>query len=164
MAGLIDNLVLEQYDSSTGEFLGCYKVMNNEDIQSESEDAEEILFALKSQSINSAIIINFMDMVNSEKLKLLEKRSDVNYDIEDQDHYTNNMLPFVQTDFLLEEVSNLKLETLQNNDVTIKQQVKKINKDRYSALAYGLWYIKNFLDGEVDYNPDNSVADFLIIN
>ena len=83
--GLVDNLVLEQIDPQTGESLGCWKTMNT-DQESELDDAEEVLYVLKAQAINHFIIVNFIDMVESGKLKLLEKRADTSHEMEDQDY------------------------------------------------------------------------------
>jgi ribonucleoside-diphosphate reductase alpha chain len=85
-------------------------------------------------------------MVESEKLQLLEKRINTNYDVDDQDYIKNNVIPFIQTDVLIEEVANLKLEKLPSGKLTVKQQTKRIDKDKFSSLAYGLYYIKTFED------------------
>lgn len=161
--GLIDNLVLEQVDPHTGESLGCWKVMNTEQ-DSELNDAEEILYDLKAQSNNSEVIVNFIDMIESKKLQLLEKRIDANYDIEDEDYMRNEVLPFMQTDFLLEEIANLKLKTLPSGKFTVEQQTRRIDKDRYSALAYALWYIKEYEDEGAVINTEIDTIDYLLIN
>lgn len=162
-AGLVDALTLEQVDPSTGDILGCYKTMNTEQ-ESETEDAEEILYELKAQGINHDIIVTFIDYIEGGKLQLLEKRNDVNYDISNTDYFVDKTLPFIQTDQLLEEIANLKLKTLGNGKLSIEQQARKINKDRFSALSYGLWYIKTFEDNYEEDNSANSIADYLFIN
>lgn len=162
--GLIDNLILDQTDPNTGEYLGCYKVMNDEEYESENPEAEEILFALKSQGINHEVIVNFIDFVEAEKMQLPERRTDSNYDIEDMDFYTNEILPYIQTDRFLEEVSNLKIKTLGSGKFGIEQQTRSVDKDRYSAISYGLWYIKNFEDEFEEANSGKDMSDFLLIN
>ena len=161
--GLIDNLVLEQVDPNTGESLGCWKTVNT-DQESELDNAEEVLYSLKSQGINSEIIVNFIDMVEGKKLQLLEQKTDTNYDIQDEDYIKSEILPYLQTDHLLEEVANLKLRVLANGRFTVEQQTKRIDKDRYSALAYALWYIKTEED---DYEVEDTsidASDYLLIN
>ena len=161
--GLVDNLVLEQIDPQTGESLGCWKTMNT-DQESELDDAEEVLYVLKAQAINHFIIVNFIDMVESGKLKLLEKRADTSHEMEDQDYLHNETLPYLQTDLLLEEIANLRLRVLDTKKLTVDQQTRKINKDRYSALAYGLWYINEFEDNVYNSNKDYDITEFLLIN
>ena len=161
--GLIDQLVLDQIDPNTGESLGCWRVSNSEQ-ESELDDAEEILFDLKAQGINSEIIVNFIDMVDGKKLQLLEKRADTNYDIQDADYFKDKILPYLQTDHLLEEIANLKLKTLPSGKFTVEQQTKRIDKDRYSALAYALWYIKYHLDDYAYADSSTGTIDYLLIN
>lgn len=161
--GLQDALILEQVDPNTGDSLGCWKTINTDD-ESELEDADEVLYSLKSQGINSEIIVNFMDMVDSKKLQLLEKRADNSYDKNSIEDTERDVIPYLETDFLLEEVANLKLKPLNSGKFTVEQQTNRINKDRYSALAYVLWYIQNFESDYGDSDSSVSVTDYLLIN
>lgn len=162
MSGLIDSLVLEQIDPVTGESLGCYKTMNT-DIESELDDAEEILYDINASSVNNDVIVNFIDMVSSKKLQLLEKNTDTAYDIQDEDYYESEILPYLQTDLLLEELANLKLKTTSSNKLGVEQEHRRINKDRYSALAYGLYYIDKF-ESEGFQETNSETTDYLLIN
>ncbi|WP_160645403.1 LAGLIDADG family homing endonuclease [Chengkuizengella marina] len=144
-SAIVDEALKETTDPLTGDSLGCWNTINNER-EPELEGAEKILYDLHAQGINSDIIINFIDMIESKKLQLLEKRQDSGYDVSDADYFKNNVLPHLQTDFLLEEIANLKMKKLPSGKYTVERVTKKIDKDRYSALAYGLWYIKQFED------------------
>ena len=75
----------------------------------------------------------------------------------DVDYFKNNILPHIQTDFLLEEVANLKIKKLPSGKYTTEQVTKRIDRDRYSAVAYGLWYIKEFLDRNIEKNKKRLV-------
>jgi ribonucleoside-diphosphate reductase alpha chain len=144
-AGLIDELMKESFDPNTGESFGCWNTSNT-DALPEVNDAETCLFDLKPQSANSEVIVAFIDMVESGKLRLLEKRQNSDYDLNDRENMAENIAPFVQTDMLIEEVANLQLKALPSGKLTIEKVIKKIDKDRFSALAYILWYIKTFED------------------
>ncbi|MBM7598101.1 ribonucleoside-diphosphate reductase alpha chain [Virgibacillus halotolerans] len=141
---IIDEVLKETFDPKTGDSLGCWSTINTDRVP-ESSDAEKIVYDLHSQGINSDIIINFIDMVEAQKLLLLEKVDNANYDINDDDDL-KRIAPFMQTDILIEEIANLKLKELNSGKYTVEQVVRKIDKDRYSAVAYGLWFIKNFED------------------
>lgn len=162
-AGLIDQLILEQIDPFTSESLGCWRTINT-DHESELKTAEEILYSIMAQKNNTEIIVNFMDMVNSGKLKLLEKRADTSKVVEDLDYLKNEVLPFYQTDMLVDELANLKLKTLAGGKLTVEQQTKAVDKDRYSALAYVLWYIKEFEDDYSNTSSSSDIEEFLLIN
>ena len=141
---IIDEVLKETFDPKTGEDLGCWDTINT-DREPEVREAEKIVFDFQAQGINSDMIINFIDMIDGQKVLLLEKIDNTNYDINNDDDI-KRIAPHIQTDILIEEVANLKLKELNNGKYTVEQVVKKIDKDRYSACAMGLWYIKNFED------------------
>lgn len=142
-SGLVDELLKESYDPITKEPLGCFDTINTDNMP-ETEGAEKCVYDLKAQSAQSRIITTFIDMVDSGKLRLLEKRHEnIFSDTEDSD-YEREVLPFLQTDILIEEISNLKIKYLSNGGLTVEKVVSKLNKDRFSALAYLLWYINEF--------------------
>lgn len=143
-SAIIDEALKETFDPQTGENLGCWATINT-DKEPEVKDAEEIIYDFNPQAHNSDMIINFIDMVESKKLLLLEKIDNANYDI-NSDEEVKKIAPYLQTDILLAEVANLRLVEKSNRKYSVEQVVRKINKDRYSAVAMGLWYIKNFED------------------
>lgn len=143
--GLVDELMKESFDPQTGESLGCWNTINT-DAQPEVQGAESCLYDLKPQSANSDIIVAFIDIVESGKLRLLEKRQNADYDLNDKENYVENILPFIQTDFLIEEIANLQLKHLPSGKLSVEKVVRKYNKDRFSSLCYVAWYIKTFED------------------
>lgn len=159
-SGLRDELLKDVLDPATGDSLGCWDTINTED-QPEIPKSPKLVYALTAQGINNDIIINFIDAIESSKLQLLMKNSDNNYDINDSE-YAKRMYPFIQTDLLIEEVANLKLKQTANGKYTIEQLTKRVDKDRYSALAMGLWYIKNFEDRLKDKNTNNPMDFFFM--
>jgi ribonucleoside-diphosphate reductase alpha chain len=144
-AGLVDELLKESYDPVNKEPLGCWDTINT-DNKPESRDAEKCLYDLKAQSAQTRIVTTFIDMVDSYKLRLLEKRpeNELLASNEKNKDFNLNVLPFLQTDLLFEEVSNLKLKHLPSGALTVEKVVNKLNKDRFSCLAYLLWYIIEF--------------------
>jgi hypothetical protein len=140
-----DEALKSTLDPITGEDLGCWDTINTDD-EPEENKAPKILYALTAQGINSDIIVSFIDAIESEKFHLLEKKSNEDYDAQDRDNFNTMIMPHIQTDFLLEEVANLKLKMNQNGKYTVDQITKRVNKDRYSATAMGLWYIKEYED------------------
>lgn len=160
--GLLDELLKETIDPNTGESLGCWDTMNT-DHQPELSDAEPIIYAMLSQGINSDIIVSFIDAIESNKLQLLQKKDNKGYDVNDVDYFKSNVLPHIQTDLFIEEVANLKLKHNSNGKYSIEQLTKRVDKDRYSATAYGIWYIKNFEDN-MEEQKEFDVSSFLFFN
>ncbi|MFR4987267.1 MAG: hypothetical protein ACLUCH_07725 [Lachnospirales bacterium] len=142
--GLLEYLGKEQFDTITNESLGAFKPFN-EKLESAEKYAEEIIFSLKSQHINREIIINFQDYVENKKLRLLKKKDIIDNNLTySNDEIVNKVVPFVQTDLLVDEIANLKLDISELKTFKLSRLSRKIDKDRYSALAYGLYYIKKF--------------------
>ena len=138
-AGLIDEMLKRNTDPVSQRIYDCWDTVNT-DNQSEIPNSEKCVYDLKAQGIQTRIITNFIDLVDSGKLRLLEKR-DPNHPYKDIEL---EILPFAQTDLLFEEVNNLKLKYLHSGALTVEKVVNKLNKDRYSALVYVLWYIMEF--------------------
>ena len=142
-AGLIDELLKESYDPTTGEYLGCWNTMNT-DNQPEVRDAEKCLFDMKAQHFQSKVVADFIDAVESGKLKLLEKKQDTDFSPKDKQNMDLRVLPYIQTDLLFEEIANLKLKHMTNGALSIEKVVKKVDKDRFSALSYLIFYITEY--------------------
>lgn len=157
--GLVDELLRETFDPITGESLGCW-ASTNTDHESEMADAEEILHVITSQGIQHDIIISFIDFVEGGKLRLLEKKPNANYDPNDMDYFNSEILPYLQTDFLIEEISNLKLKQNANRKFSLDRVTTRVDTDRFMALAYGLYYIKNHENVYAQQKSDIDISDY----
>lgn len=138
--GLLEYLGNAQTDPETGEILRGLSPFNDI-LDSADEDAIPVINSFKSTGKNRDIIIEFQKYVQTKKLRLLRKMAisiDSTFgkssDLEEE-------LPFLETDLLINEISNLRLEITNGNKFNIIQNTKKIDKDRYSALTYGLYNI-----------------------
>ncbi|MDM0660120.1 hypothetical protein QTH47_13425 [Clostridium perfringens] len=143
--GLLDELMKVHIDPITGEELEAYDTINT-DHESDEADARKCVFGVNAQGINTDVIVNFMNMVESGKLQLLDKVDQAKVDLSNQDYMMNSFLPSIQTDFFIEEVANLSLKTLNGGKLTVERNTKTMDKDRYSAVAYLLYYIKTYED------------------
>lgn len=142
-SGLIDELLKEAYDPITGEYLGCWNTINT-DNQPEIRDAEKCLFDMKAQRYQSKVVADFIDAVESGKLKLLEKRQESDFTSKERQNIDLYVLPYMQTDLLFEEIANLKLKNMQGGALSVEKVVKKVDKDRFSALSYLIFYITEY--------------------
>lgn len=151
--GLVDRLLEDVTDDETNEELGCWATINTEQKPS-VPDAPPIVYCLKSQGINADIIRTFLDYVESNKLKLLKQFEDIKDDLPKGSDELNLEVACIQTQLFIDEVSNLRLKKTQTT-ITVEQVVKRVDKDRYAATAYLLYYIALFLEKEeVDNDED----------
>lgn len=156
----MDELLKSQYDPQTGEQLECWNTINTDNKPENELEANPCLWDIKAQGIQTKIIIDFIDAVDSGKLKILERRKDSDFTAKERENMERCVVPFVQTDFLFEEVANLKLKKGNGANLMVEKSVKKMDKDRWSALAYVIYYIMEY---ENDY-ASQEYSDMDIIN
>lgn len=92
-------------------------------------------------------------MVESGKLRLLEKVAETQINIPDE-KAVEMFAPYKQTDLLVEEIANLRLKHLPSGKLTIEKVIKRYDKDRFSSLIYALWYIKTFEENIYEQTDD----------
>ncbi|MEK4049929.1 hypothetical protein [Bacillus sp. FSL K6-2839] len=158
--GLIDRLLEDVTDPETNEELGCFDTINTAQ-QPDVTSAPKIIYDLTAQGINGDIIRTFIDYVETGKLKLLKVYDSVKSKTSSNQTATQEEHASIHTQFLVDEVSNLKLKKT-TTSITVEQVQRKIDKDRYSALAYALYYIFLFLEKEdlEEYDEDDDLVYF----
>lgn len=158
--GLVDELLKQHIDPITKETLDCWDTINTEH-EPDIKGSEKCLYALHSQGIQSDIVVKFIDAVESGQLQLLEKHQDNNYMNNNNDYFRNIVLPKIQTDLFIEETANLKIKHMQGGKLSVEQVTKSVDKDRFMAVAYGIWYIKNFEDKNIKKPKQNLSSLFV---
>lgn len=156
--GLLEKLLEDVTDPETNEELGCWGTINTED-KPKVKDAPPIVYGLKAQGINADIIRIFIDGVESNKLKLVKPFDDIKENLGKDIDSNDIETACLQMQVLIDEVANLKLKKTQTS-ITVEQVLKKVDKDRYSATAMGLYYIYQFLDQEENDSDYDFVFDY----
>ena len=146
-SGLVDQLLLDSYDPITGEYLGCFDTINT-DNKPENPNAEKCLFDMKAQGYQTKVVSYFINAVDSGMLKMLIRKQEQDFTDKEREFYDRNVLPFVNTELLFMEIANLKLKVMSGNNLTVEKVVKKIDKDKFSALSYCIFYILEFTNQE----------------
>lgn len=130
-----------QIDPLTGKELPAYDTINTEH-ESDEKDAKPIVWAIQAQKNQTEMVVSFIDSVENGTLQLLErvdqnKIMDIN---ENDDYMINEILAHIRTQNFIDEVSNLTLETISGGRLQVKQVIKA-NKDLFSAVLMGVWYV-----------------------
>jgi hypothetical protein len=90
---------------------------------------------------NSDIINVFMATIANRDVKIPKSESHIRASIKEKDptKLAEKLLPFINTDRLVDEIMNL--EYYQSGNTTkVKQISRGVEKDRYSSFAYGIFY------------------------
>src|SRR5690554_537134 len=137
--GLIDQLVLEIDENPP------YEVVNDDRYNKfKTANSIPMIFVIKSQQAgmkDSDMNGLFMRWVGNGHVKFLESESQAKSRYRGKDEKLNEFLrPFMMTDFLQDEIMNLEYKQSGNN-IQVKQVSRAIQKDRFSALKYGLWWV-----------------------
>lgn len=157
--GLADQLVLPQWDKKR-RYWGPLYVNNDPDVYPypKEEKDKAIIYNIKANAaLNNDIYSNLFIQINNghvqllanerivkEKLLATKKGQKMSYLAKEK-----FLLPYVMTSRLIDELNNLKLKaTGVQGQIAVEQISKRINKDRVSALGYGLYRIKYYEDEE----------------
>ena len=161
-AGLIDALVVTSYGPN-GEIYGPLYVTNDPDNypipRGEEKSPHAVIFNIKANAtMNSEIYSNLYVQINSGNLLLLANERIVKDKLMatkkgQRMNYLSRekfLLPYTMTSRLIDEMNNLKLKASgAAGQIAVEQISRRINKDRVSALGYGLYRIKYYEDKEV---------------
>ena len=161
-AGLIDALVVPSYGPN-GEIYGPLYVTNDPDNypipRGEEKSPHAVIFNIKANAtMNSEIYSNLYVQINSGNLLLLANERIVKDKLMatkkgQRMNYLSRekfLLPYTMTSRLIDEMNNLKLKASgAAGQIAVEQISRRINKDRVSALTYGLYRIKYYEDKEV---------------
>lgn len=141
--GLVDFLVTE-IDKNP-----AYEVVNDDRYDKyKTATSIPMLFNIKSsqRGMKAGDIHNvFASEISNQRVKLLRPASSIkaqHFDEGDMtsEKYAKIAQPFAMTDLLHDEVMNLEYRQ-SGNDTGIKQVSAAVNKDKFSALEYGLYWI-----------------------
>ena len=76
--------------------------------------------------------------------------------IKDSEEYSNLEIPYLLTNVMCEEILNIKYKQ-RGNETTEERVSRRMQRDKYSALKYGLWIVyleelKNKINQDSDYD------------
>lgn len=157
--GLMDYMVKSQIDS-VGDYYPPFGVYNDDDKfykKFRTNDTEDdAIYTIKANApINTEAYSIVQSQIESGKVKfLIEEKIAKNKLLgtsagkamtpEQRDEY---LIPYTLTSILKEEMLNLREEN-EGVNIILKQANKGIKKDKFSALCYGLYYIKQEEDNK----------------
>ena len=152
--GLVDYLVKPQIDPVSNDEYPGFGVYNDDEKYYDKFRTDttitNMLYIIKAQSqLNNDAHANIQTQINSGKVKflidertakarLLAQAQGAKMSVEKRAEY---LKPFVLTSILKEEMMNLREET-EGVNIILKQSNRRIKKDKFSALEYGLYYLK----------------------
>jgi hypothetical protein len=170
--GLVDFMIKSQIDPETGDELPPFGVENDDEglykkFKTDNMERDAMYLIKANAPINTEAHAYVQTQLSSGKIKLLidEREASVklmstkvgqNMTPEQRNEY---LQPFVCTSILKDQMLNL-VEENEGVNIILKQNNKKIKKDKFSAFEYGLYYIK--MDEErKKRRKSHSIADMM---
>ena len=177
--GLMDAMALPSFDQKTGEQFPAYFTFNDEnhlppEIKKEEKEPiprlNAIIYDIKAGSgnedeINSAFLTSvnngstsFLAHERIVKDKLLQTKKGQKMTAYDRRVF---LLPYEMTSRLMDEMNNLRLKpTGIENKYKVERISQSIEKDRFSALEYGLYRVKYYEDKEIFRKKKKNIGQF----
>ena len=177
--GLIDFMTKTQIDPQTGEELPPFGVEGGT-----AEDTNELYKKIRGPGVeeNALYLVKANAPINTQaytytkmqlgsgkikmlinesqaRVKLMSTKVGQNMSPQQRNDY---LMPFVLTDSLKAQTLNL-IEENEGVNIILKQSSRGINKDKFSAFVYGLYYIKQEEDRKRKRKSFN-IQDFLFLN
>jgi hypothetical protein len=153
-------MVKSQIDPITGDEYPDFGVENDDENYYKrfktTNTEQDAMYLIKANApINTEAHSNVQTQLTSGKLKFLidERMAKVKLLGTQRgkqmtpDERTNYLKPYTLTSILREEMGNLREEN-EGFNIILKQANKTIRKDKFSALEYGLYYIKQDEDSK----------------
>lgn len=157
--GLVDYMVKQQTDKY-GETIPDFGIINDPDnyysrFETDITERDAIYIVKAKAAFNTEAYSIVQSDLNTGKLKfLIEARlantkllATTNGKAMSPEQRAEYLRPYELTNILKEEMINLREET-EGINIILKQTNKRILKDKFSALCYGLYYIKKEEDGK----------------
>ena len=177
--GLLDAMALPSVDPKTGEQFLPYYVFNNDhhlppemrtpsdepmprlnaiiyDIKASASNEDEINSAFLSAINNGSTSFLAHERIIKEKLMATKKGQKMTaYD------RRVFLLPYEMTSRLMDELNNLRIKpTGIENKYKVERISRSLEKDRFSALEYGLYRIKYYEDKEIFKKKRKNIGQF----
>lgn len=168
-------MVKAQYDPNTGDSYPDFGVYNDDEgyykkYRTNSTEYDAIYVLKANAPINTEAYSTVQSQMSSGKIKfLIDERVAKNKLMgtkmgqamkpEERAEY---LKPYTLTSILREEMLNLREEN-EGINIILKQANKGIKKDKFSALAYGIYYIKQEEDSKKKKKKFN-VKDWMFMN
>lgn len=158
--GLIDYMVKPQINADTGEVIPDFGIYNDDENyykKYQTADCEtNVIYIIKANApINTEAHANVQVQLSSSKLKFLIDEREAKVKLlgtkvgqkMTPEQRADYLKPFTLTSILREELLNLREEN-EGVNIILKQANKSIKKDKFSALEYALYYIKQEEDSK----------------
>ena len=173
--GLLDYMIQNTVDEKRGLVHGPIGIRNDEEYQKiQPLDAPQLIYVIKAnEGSNSDMHINCLSQIGGGKVEFLISEAQAKEMLLNSkkgqaltpEQRLLTLVPYQLTTILHQEMSNLRPK-VEAAKVVLERINRRYGKDKFSALEYGLWYIK-MLEDEYLKNRNKkkyTIEDLLLMN
>lgn len=173
--GLIDYMVKSQIDPDTNEVYPDFGIVNDDanyykKYRTVNTEYDAVYIIKANPALNTEAHVNAQSQLSSGKVKfLIDERvakakllGTARGSKMTADERADYLRPFTLTSILREEILNLREEN-EGINILLKRANKGIQKDKFSALEYGLYYVKQ-IEEQKKKKKKFSARDFMFMN
>lgn len=167
--GFADEMIKETFDPETKTWLPAYGFFNRDEYEErQPRNCIKILYGLKASGqlnsdIHSALYskvysgcVNFLISEHKAKDKLNGTKRGQRMNPEQK---IARLMPHELTSSLINEIMNLKIKpTGVSNQIAVEQINKRMTKDKFSALEYGIWRMVQIENEELAHKRNRGLA------
>jgi hypothetical protein len=148
--GLADDMIKETWDAENNIMLPAYGFFNRDEYEErQPKGCQKILFGMKaSGNLNSEIHSALYSKIYSGCVRFLISESDASNKLMSTkvgqrmspEKKIARLMPHEMTSMLINEIMNLRVKPAgENNAIKVERINSRIQKDKFSALEYGVW-------------------------
>lgn len=174
--GLVDYMVKPQTDPDTDEIIPDFGLYNDEDGYYKKYRTNmcetDALFVIKANApINTEAHTTLQAQMKSGKIKFLVNEkiaqnklmgTKIGQEMSSEQR-AEYLKPYYLTSILKEEINNLKEET-EGVNIILKQTNKRIKKDKFSSLEYGIYYIHQYEEDGKRKKKKRDMSKYMFMN
>lgn len=165
--GLMDFLTDTTEDEEYGKTYKPYSVVSVNGDESKAEKTDNglpILHLMKvvTTELYGEIHNTVLGHLQTKTIRLLtttmeaENNIEIKYKKISQEEKAELLSKYYQTDFLIQEMMQLEIE-MKGNNISLKTMTKTQRKDRYTSLAYGIWWIAKYYEPKYRKETNNNL-------
>ncbi|MBE7897198.1 hypothetical protein G7L40_00540 [Paenibacillus polymyxa] len=146
-----------EYKDDSGKIIECPPLVPDDDEKAmKIKGAIPLIRRVNATQASNNLMYTYMKACFEDKsLRLLRRAIADEFEEEDEKMTLEEFSLILNTDALVSELSNIKQETTENNNIQYIRITKQTKRDRVTSLGYGLQYIYELEDENLKSNKED---------
>ncbi|MGV2885474.1 hypothetical protein [Paenibacillus taichungensis] len=154
------------YKDENGKIIECPPLVPDDDENAKKiKGAVPLIRRMNATSSSNNLMYTYMKASFEDRsLRLLSRSSEVADEYQVDELSDEEFALFLNTDALVSELSNIKQEMTENNNIQYTRIAKSTKRDRVTSLGYGLLYINELEEENIHSKTDDDYEFVFLYN